>query len=109
MTSGAQAKIMKTPATDLLICFALALSVHLIYRFFAQMVATAVALQWEEWICTVLMCSQKSLPVCVSVISTLPPALQQKEGILIIPCIMRHFLQLVIAGFLAKKEELDPN
>merc|ERR1719387_1540458 len=101
MTSGAQAKIISTPPMDLLICAILAILVHVVYRFGSYFAANAANLGPEEWICVVLMCSQKSLPVCVSVISCLPSQLQEKSGLLIVPCIMAHFSQLMIDGFLA--------
>jgi sodium/bile acid cotransporter 7 len=101
MTSSAQSKIVSSPPGDLGVCIALAIVVHIIYRFAAYWTATVFRLPEKEWLCFVLMCSQKSLPVCVSVLSALPPALRSLNGVLIIPCILSHFSQLMIDGFLA--------
>jgi sodium/bile acid cotransporter 7 len=101
MTSKAQSKIMGTAPLDLLVCAILAILIHVVYRFATYFAANAAQLGPEEWICVVLMCSQKSLPVCVSVLSCLPAELQAKSGVLIVPCIMCHFSQLMIDGFLA--------
>jgi len=100
MSSGAQKEIMVTPPRDLLVCALLACLVHLVYRVGAWATANMAKLPPKEWVTVVLMCSQKSLPVCVSVLSCLPAELQSKTGLLIIPCIMGHFSQLMIDGFL---------
>jgi len=101
MTADAQHKIVTSPPGDLGVCLALAILVHLIYRLGAYWAATFAKLPGKEWVTIVLMCSQKSLPVCVSVLSALPAALRQESGVLIVPCIMSHFSQLVIDGVLA--------
>jgi len=101
MTSDAQRKIVTSPPSDLAICLCLAILVHLVYRLGAYWAATLAKLPGKEWVTIVLMCSQKSLPVCVSVLSALPAALRQESGVLIVPCIMSHFSQLVIDGVLA--------
>lgn len=118
MASGAQKVIMSTPPLDLFVCAVLACLVHVVYRLGAWGTANAAKLPEKEWVTVVLMCSQKSLPVCVSVLSCLPAELQPKTGLLIIPCIMGHFSQLMIDGFLTirwtipdeqKKEPLLPS
>lgn len=101
MTSGAQSIIMDTPPLSLSICILLACLIHVVYRIGTYFSANAMGFGPQEWICVVLMCSQKSLPACVSVISCLPAELQAKSGVLIVPCIMCHFSQLMIDGFLA--------
>lgn len=101
MTSGAQGEIMSTSTHDLCICLSLAAGVHLVYRLVGYAAATAARLEAAEWVTVVLMCSQKSLPVCVSVLTALPAALQSERGLLIVPCIMAHASQLVIDSILA--------
>jgi len=55
------------------------------------------------------MSSQKSLPVCVSVLSALPADVAKYAGVMIVPCIMAHAIQLVIDSFLvARWEQPDP-
>merc|ERR1719436_2275946 len=100
MTSGAQGKIMSRKSSELGVCLLLAVLVHVIYRLGSYWAATIAKLPGREWVTIVLMCSQKSLPVCVSVLSALPPKLQENTGVLILPCIMSHFSQLVIDSIL---------
>merc|ERR1712232_150104 len=85
----------------------LAISVHIVYRVSAYLLATACNFPSKEWVAVVLMCSQKSLPVCVSVMAALPAALQANTGTMIVPCIMSHFSQLMIDGFPADRWKLN--
>eukprot|EP00747_Dinoflagellata_sp_TGD_P168691 gnl/TRDRNA2_/TRDRNA2_195676_c0_seq1.p1 gnl/TRDRNA2_/TRDRNA2_195676_c0~~gnl/TRDRNA2_/TRDRNA2_195676_c0_seq1.p1 ORF type:complete len:332 (-),score=52.02 gnl/TRDRNA2_/TRDRNA2_195676_c0_seq1:297-1292(-) len=103
---GAQSKIFSTSGSDLTICALLAAGVHLVYRVGSAVVANVAQLPEREWVTIVLMCSQKSLPVCVSIMSVLPPVLQQITGLLIVPCIMAHASQLIIDSALAVRWQL---
>lgn len=106
MTSGAKQKIMSTSSSDLTSCLIMAALVHLIYRVVGYTAATAAELPGKEWITIVLMSSQKSLPVCISVLSALPPDLRAHTGLMIVPCIMAHAAQLIIDSMLAVRWEL---
>lgn len=106
MVSKAEAQISVAKAGDLYLCLALAASVHLIYRLIGYFAATAANLQAEEWITVVLMSSQKSLPVCVSVLAALPLELRRNSGLFILPCILAHAAQLIIDSMLAVRWEV---
>lgn len=106
MISKAQSEIFTASGKDLSICMALAVTVHLIYRLVGYFVATAAALPPMEWVTIVLMCSQKSLPVCVSVLAALPSELRRKSGLFILPCIMAHASQLIIDSILCVRWEV---
>eukprot|EP00928_Gymnodinium_smaydae_P074636 TRINITY_DN57668_c0_g1_i1.p1 TRINITY_DN57668_c0_g1~~TRINITY_DN57668_c0_g1_i1.p1 ORF type:complete len:361 (+),score=86.10 TRINITY_DN57668_c0_g1_i1:72-1085(+) len=107
MISKAEKGIFAASAADLTLCISLAAGVHLIYRVVGYVVATAAKLAPEEWVTIVLMCSQKSLPVCVSVLAALPPVLHAKSGLYIIPCIMAHAAQLIIDSILAVRWQVQ--
>lgn len=110
MTSGAQSKIVSTSAHDLSICLFLAGLIHLVYRIVGYVVATGAQLPGREWVTVVLMCSQKSLPVCVSVLSALPAEIRAHAGLMIVPCIMAHAAQLIIDSILAVRwEQPEPD
>jgi sodium/bile acid cotransporter 7 len=106
-TSGSQDKIVHFPLMDLGVVVLLAITVHIIYRVSAYIMATASNFPSKEWVAVVLMCSQKSLPVCVSVMAALPLELQANTGTMIVPCIMSHFSQLMIDGALADRWKLN--
>ncbi|CAE8617634.1 unnamed protein product [Polarella glacialis] len=105
MTSGAQQQIVHSSSGDLGSCLVMAGAVHLAFRVVGYLVAEAAQLPGREWVTLVLMCSQKSLPVCVSVLSALPPQLREKSGLMIVPCIMAHAAQLIIDSMLAVRWE----
>lgn len=105
--SGSQGEIAKFPAKDILVTCLLAILVHIVYRLAAYFLAESQKFPGPEWVALVLMCSQKSLPVCVSVLEALPQGISKDKGILIVPCILSHFSQLMIDGFLADRWKLD--
>jgi len=104
--SKAQADLMQASSLDLAINLTLAASVHLVYRIIGYVAATVADLPPADWVTIVLMCSQKSLPVCVSVMAALPFELREKSGFFIIPCIMAHAAQLIIDSILAVRWEV---
>mmetsp|Transcript_38545 Transcript_38545/g.99609 ORF Transcript_38545/g.99609 Transcript_38545/m.99609 type:complete len:336 (-) Transcript_38545:102-1109(-) len=105
MISTSRSVIFSTDSSDLWACAFLAASVHLVYRVVGYCVATGFKLPGREWVTIVLMCSQKSLPVCVSVLSALPSELRKHAGVMIVPCIMAHAAQLIIDSILAVRWE----
>merc|ERR1712176_834129 len=106
-TSGSQNKIVHFPLFDLGVIALLAIIVHIVYRIAAYLMAETFKFPSKEWVAVVLMCSQKSLPACVSVLATLPQELQASTGTMIVPCIMSHFSQLLIDGVLADRWKLS--
>lgn len=102
MISKARENIFDASSVDLTLCLILAGSVHLIYRLLGYFAAEAARLPHREWITIVLMSSQKSLPVCVSVLATLPTEMAKDQGLFILPCVMAHAAQLIIDSILAK-------
>lgn len=105
--SKAQPDLADAAPKDLALCLTLAASVHLIYRLMGYLAANAAELPPKDWVTIVLMCSQKSLPVCVSVMAALPAALRSSSGLFIIPCIMAHAAQLIIDSILAVRWEVQ--
>mmetsp|Transcript_30961 Transcript_30961/g.72205 ORF Transcript_30961/g.72205 Transcript_30961/m.72205 type:complete len:345 (+) Transcript_30961:72-1106(+) len=101
MISKVRSRIFEASVADLALCLTLAAGVHLTYRVLGYVAATAARLPPKEWVCIVLMSSQKSLPVCVSVLSALPEEIRQNSGLFILPCVMAHAAQLIIDSILA--------
>jgi sodium/bile acid cotransporter 7 len=106
MMSAAQSKIVSTPLLDILVVLVLANLVHVVFRVVAALASNLARLPEREWVTIVLMGSQKSLPVSVSVLSALPALMQPETGILIVPCIMAHASQLVIDSMLAVRWQI---
>mmetsp|Transcript_46825 Transcript_46825/g.85765 ORF Transcript_46825/g.85765 Transcript_46825/m.85765 type:complete len:345 (-) Transcript_46825:47-1081(-) len=101
MISKVRARIFEASPADLALCLTLAAGVHLTYRVIGYVAATAANLPPKEWVAIVLMSSQKSLPVCVSVLSALPASIRENSGLFILPCVMAHAAQLIIDSILA--------
>merc|ERR1719198_2952841 len=72
--SKAQPDLVSAAPKDLGLCLTLAATVHLIYRIMGYFAANACKLPPADWVTIVLMCSQKSLPVCVSVMTACQPS-----------------------------------
>lgn len=76
---------------------------HIICLFFNWvMVVLVLRLPPPEAVPTILMSSQKSAPVAVTVISYLTPSLSQ-QGLLAIPCVMGQLLQVFLDSLLANR------
>lgn len=104
--SIAQDDIIVTSHKDLGLCIVLGIAVHVVYRALSYVVAEAAALPPADWVTIVLMCSQKSLPVSISVLAALPAQLQKGTGVSTIPCICAHAAQLLIDSVLAVRWEV---
>jgi sodium/bile acid cotransporter 7 len=48
----------------------------------------------------IILCSQKTLPVCVSVVNVLAPVVNAAPGLLVLPCVLSHLLQNLIDAVL---------
>jgi len=86
--------------------FALILVVVVLHFAFltVNFVATkALRLDWPESKTIMLMCSQKTLPVAMSVLAYLPEKDVGAAGLVAIPCIVGHISQLFIDAFIAAK------
>ena len=84
-------------------CFAIGIAMHCVYLAFNYTVAHYVMrFPLAEKKAVVILTSQKTLPVALSVISFLPEGLGV-QGIMALPCILSHFCQIVMDGFIAAK------
>ena len=87
--------------TDIFILLVWAILLHLSYLIFNSTAATLLRLESEEWIAVVLLTSQKTLPVTISVLSFLPESEVGEQGLLAVPPIIGHISQLIIDSVLA--------
>lgn len=84
-----------------LIVLVWAVLLHVSYLVVNGLASTLLGLQSPEWIAVVLLASQKTLPVTVSILSFLPESLIGQEGLVAIPPIVGHISQLMIDSFIA--------
>lgn len=99
--SAASESLRSISAASFLAVVALGFALHLLFLAFnvAGVIACGFSLDVKK--CLVIMCSQKTLPVCLSVISFLPPSFGE-HGLLAIPCIIGHIVQIVADAYLAQ-------
>ena len=89
-------------AGEIIAVFAIGIGLHLIFLFitYALFRRSCWKLPLAERKAAVILSSQKTLPVALSVISFLPLALGA-HGLMALPCIISHFCQIVMDGFVA--------
>ena len=91
------------PASSFVLVLVAGIVVHLIYLCLNYSVAEwLLCLPLNEKKATVIITSQKTLPVAMTVLEFLPPTLGQK-GLIAIPIIASHLMQIIIDAFVAAK------
>ncbi len=96
----------------------LGIALHLVYLVVNYTFATLLQFELDAKKSVVIMASQKTLPVAVAIIDFLPDDPSDsgylgKQGIMVIACILAHFVQIVIDAFVAsywsgvKEEEIE--
>jgi sodium/bile acid cotransporter 7 len=99
--SQAQPQVLRRTPLELIALVVLAFVVHLIFLAAALVVSKG----FDESIsrCLIVMISQKSLPKCIMLISALPPAIAANAGVLLIPCIVGHAVQLLFDAYMVSR------
>merc|ERR1711991_849928 len=64
----------------------------------------ALNLDLPERKAVVILASQKTLPVSVTIIDFLPDAMGSK-GVMVLPCILAHFVQILIDGYIVAQSD----
>lgn len=101
--SGARDTLLQQPFTSVLLVVVASSVLHLVMLALnAVMVSRYVMnLPFREGVAVMIMSSQKSAPVAVTVISYLTPSLVQ-QGLMAIPCILGQLAQIFIGSALVK-------
>jgi solute carrier family 10 (sodium/bile acid cotransporter), member 7 len=84
----------------------LGIALHLVYLIMNFTFVNALGFELDAKKSVVIMCSQKTLPVAVAIIDFLPSKSGDEgylgePGIMVIACILAHFVQIVIDAFVA--------
>jgi len=93
--SKAQPKFLSIPGAHIVEAIAAMVGLHLAYLTQNSICARLLKLPKEEYRCVVILTSQKTLPVSITIMSFLPASLGQK-GLMTIPAIVGHLSQLLI-------------
>eukprot|EP00667_Euglena_gracilis_P009121 EG_transcript_9263 len=97
--SGAQEVLLQVPYPSLLIILGFTLGQHLFYLAFNALAAYLLRLSIRESVATVIMASQKSAPVAVTVITYITSDVAQ-QGLLAIPGLFGQILQIFVGSVL---------
>ena len=92
--SKASAQILGTPASELWMVLLTAVSIHGTYLVFNWGGSRIMRFAESDRKAVIILCSQKTFPVAMAVISFLDPNFVPDNGLLIIPCLCSHFVQL---------------
>ena len=96
---SAASDLLATSAGAIFTMLALGVLLHFVYLALNTAATQALGLPWPERAAVLLAGSQKTLSVAVAVIDAAPPALGN-PGLLLLPCILAHFTQIVIDAVL---------
>jgi predicted Na+-dependent transporter len=99
--SEAQPDVLKRTPLELLALVLIAFLVHLIFIG----ASCAVTRRFDERIerALIVMISQKSLPKCLMLIHALPPGISAGAGVLLIPCVVCHAVQLLFDAYMVSR------
>jgi sodium/bile acid cotransporter 7 len=101
--SGARDTLLQQAFTSVLLVVVLSSGLHLVLLALNALAVSKYVLRlpFREAVAVMIMSSQKSAPVAVTVISYLTPSLTQ-QGLMAIPCILGQLAQIFIGSALAK-------
>jgi len=101
--SKSQDKIVQLDGSSLVALLLVGLSIHVIYLVFNFVVAKHVLrLPIAMSKSVVIMCSQKTLPMAMTIVSFLPPEVGE-QGLISIPCILSHLVQVFVDAFICAR------
>eukprot|EP00892_Ulva_mutabilis_P004030 jgi/Ulvmu1/199/UM001_0203.1 len=101
--SRSQEDITGTPFGQICLLILSGVAVHVVYLAVNFAACKLLRLNSADFIAVVIMTSQKTLPISLSVISFLPVATFGRHGLLSIPCIVGHLSQLFIDAVISSR------
>lgn len=105
--SKAQPKVIDQQAGDLLVLVAAGIIIHLIYLGFNYGCINLLRMEPEEKVAVLVCASQKTLPIAVTVINFLPEPYDGYHGLLVVPCVVSHLMQILIDSVLVSVWAVD--
>lgn len=98
-----QDDITSTPFGQICLLILAGMAIHVIYLTMNFVACKLLRLNDPDFKAVLVMASQKTLPISLSVISFLPVETFGAHGLLTIPCIVGHLTQLFMDAFIASK------
>lgn len=107
--SRSQGDIVAQPASQVAACIACGVVLHFVFWLVAAPVVLCAQIQdLHHSRAVFLLAAQKTLPVSVTVIASLPESFGE-AGLIALPCIFGHLSQLVVDSLLVRKWAQQPN
>lgn len=100
--SRSQEKIMKESILSILEVIGAGVGLHLVYLLWNYGAIKVLRLKRKEQIAVLILASQKTLPVSVTVISLLKDELGN-DGLITIPCVISHMAQLFVDAYVISR------
>ena len=94
--SKAQPQVIDQKAGDLLLLIAGGIGIHLVFLMVNFFFISLLRMETEEYRAVLLCSSQKTLPIAVTVINFLPEPYEGYHGLLVVPCVVSHLVQILI-------------
>jgi len=100
--SQSSKRLAEIDLNELLVLIMAGMSIHVIYLILNTGVVKLLSIKWKEGKAVILLSSQKTIPVAMTVLAFIPVA-EETKGLIAIPCITFHFAQIIIDALLATR------
>lgn len=100
--SSAQSNIVNTPFGTLVLVAIAAILLHVVYLIVNYIFVKLLCMPYKEGTAVLIMASEKTLPMAVTVIAYLPASLGA-SGELTVPCVIAHISQVLMDAALAQR------
>ncbi|QDZ18246.1 putative sodium/metabolite cotransporter [Chloropicon primus] len=101
--SKAQPEVIDQSAGDLLLLVAGGIGIHIAFLVFNFISVSLLRVEQPEYRALLLCTSQKTLPIAVTVINFLPEPYEGYHGLLVVPCVVSHLVQILIDSVIVSR------
>jgi len=98
--SQSSERLMQVAPLEMVLLVVAGLAIHVLYLLLNTGAVKLLPIKWAEGKAVVLLASQKTLPVAMTVLAFLPVP-DEAKGLIAIPCITFHLGQIFLDAFLA--------
>ena len=97
--SQSSERLAEVDMNELLVLIVACMCLHIIYLILNTGAVKLLSIDWNEGKAVILLSSQKTIPVAMAVLAFIPVA-EETKGLIAIPCITFHFVQIIIDALL---------
>ena len=100
--SQSSTRLAEVNMNELIVLIFAGVFIHVFYIIFNAGVVRVLRIDWKEGKAVVLLSSQKTIPVAMTVLAFFPVP-EDTKGLIAIPCITFHFGQIIIDALIATR------